>query len=160
VGSARIEARAPTRGPQRDQIVDGTADLPRRGVGGTGLAGEEDHGVDGPRAPERRVRRPARALGQRLLDGLARVFAEEAEALRADLAVGVKDLGQPDRADGDAVELGRLLTDGIGELRRAAPDVDAQRARRPGLALEDAEADEPRLLLARDHLELEAGLVA
>src|SRR5262249_10078743 len=69
-------------------------------------------------------------------------------------------LGQPDRAEGDGVELGRLLADGGGELRRPAADVDAQRARRLWLAVKDAEADEARLLLAGDDLEVQPGLVA
>src|SRR5262249_29328076 len=95
------------------------------------------------------------AAGERLVHRLLGVAAHEAELARGDLPVGMEQRRQPHRPESDRVERLGLVPHRRGDLRRAAADVDAQRARPLGLAAEDAS-----LPAAGHALEIQPGLDA
>ena len=157
LGALRLEAPPPLGQAHVGQVLDHPLQPAQREPLRVG-AGRDD-GVDGARRADGHpgAGEPPR---QRLAEGLGRVGAHHLEPLLGDPAGGAEDLGEADRAHRHRVERGGLVADAGGHLGRAAADVDEQRARRRGPSLEDAEGDEPGLLPAAHHLEVEPGLLA
>ena len=110
-----------------------------------GAGGADDPAVA---ADEERVELEERVF-HRLLDQL-RLLARDRIAVD-------EELGEPHRPELQAAGGLGLLAAGADDLGGAAANVEEQRAFRGRLSLEDAEADQARLLRAADHFQADAG---
>ena len=118
-------------------------------------------GDDGPnrsRAAQCHARKTTDPRRQRLFYCLTGEFPQQAKLLRRHLAVALEKFRQPDRTNGYAPQLRRLIANGAGHLRRSPTDVDAQRPRLGWTPRQHAQAHEASFLLARYSLKHKPGL--